>query len=101
MSLRKSSSRRNGSKSDVLPKPNARRKWTPAPSRVGLALISRLIGLRDMLVFGITEECAGQTTLQTDRISRKNAQRAQKKLSFVHFAPSCSHPFRVPSCGLI
>src|SRR6266571_6385376 len=50
MSLRKSSSRRNGSKSDVLPKPNARRRCTPAPSRVGLALISRLMGRIDMLV---------------------------------------------------
>src|SRR5438876_10654933 len=52
MSLRKSSSSRNWSKSDVLPKPNARRRWTPAPSRVGLALISRLMGRSDMLVSG-------------------------------------------------
>src|SRR5262245_48106451 len=33
MSLRKSSRRRNGSKSAVVPKPNARRRCTPAPSR--------------------------------------------------------------------
>src|ERR1700721_182101 len=48
MSLRKSSSSKNGSNSDVVPKPNARRKCTPAPSTVGLDLISRLIGRRDM-----------------------------------------------------
>src|SRR5712692_4856308 len=49
MSLRKSSRRRKGSKSEVLPKPNARRRCTPAPSRVGLALMSRLTGRMDML----------------------------------------------------
>src|SRR5438874_5982213 len=49
MSLRKSSRRRKGSKSDVLPKPKARRRCTPAPSRVGLALMSRLTGRMDML----------------------------------------------------
>src|SRR6266404_3923803 len=48
MSFRKSSSNRNGSKSDVLPKPKARRRCTPAPSSVGLDLISRLIGRRDI-----------------------------------------------------
>src|SRR5437016_1006709 len=52
MSLRKSSRRRNGSKSEVLSKPKARRRCTPAPSRVGLALISRLIGRIDILVSG-------------------------------------------------
>src|SRR6266403_3241540 len=50
ISLRKSSRRRNGSKSDVLPKPKARRKCTPAPSRVGLDLINRLMGRSDILV---------------------------------------------------
>src|SRR5205814_800153 len=49
MSLRKSSSSRNGSNSEVLPKPNARRKCTPAPSRVGLASIIRLIGRIDII----------------------------------------------------
>src|SRR6266581_1306889 len=49
MSLRKSSSRRNGSNSFVFPKPNARRRCTPAPSRVGLDLISRLTGRIDIL----------------------------------------------------
>src|SRR5487761_177553 len=49
MSLRKSSRRRNGSKSEVLPKPNARRRCTPAPSSAGLALTSRLTGRRDIL----------------------------------------------------
>src|SRR5580704_7511214 len=48
MSLRKSSSSRNGSKSEVLPSPNARRKCTPAPSRVGLDLISFLTGRIDI-----------------------------------------------------
>src|SRR5439155_27055380 len=36
------------SKSDVLPKPNARRRCTPAPSSAGLALTSRLMGRMDM-----------------------------------------------------
>src|ERR1039458_10059352 len=49
MSLRKSSSRRNGSKSDVLPNPKARRKWTPAPSKVGLDEAIRLMGRKDIL----------------------------------------------------
>src|SRR6516225_6222878 len=48
MSLRKSSSRRKGSKSEVLPKPKARRRCTPAPSRVGLDLIRRFTGRSDM-----------------------------------------------------
>src|SRR5216117_3327698 len=51
MSLRKSSSNRNGSKSEVLPKPNARRKCTPAPSVVGFDLINRLIGRMDISIF--------------------------------------------------
>src|SRR5262245_52825351 len=50
MSLRKSSRRRKGSKSDVLPKPNARRSRTPAPSSAGLDLLSRLTGRID--IFG-------------------------------------------------
>src|SRR5499426_3625273 len=50
MSLRKSSRRRKGSKSDVLPNPNARRNRTPAPSSAGLDLLSRLIGRID--IFG-------------------------------------------------
>src|ERR1039457_411412 len=49
MSLRKSSNSRNGSKSDVLPKPKARRRCTPAPSRVGLDLITRFMCRRDIL----------------------------------------------------
>ena len=56
MSLRKSSSSRNGSKSDVLPKPNARRRCTPAPSRVGLALMSRLTGRMDIVFSNGTKE---------------------------------------------
>src|SRR5579871_6805915 len=51
MSLRKSSSKRNGSKSEVLPKPKARRKCTPAPSKVGLASLSRRMGRIDMFAF--------------------------------------------------
>src|SRR6202050_5488827 len=47
-SLRKSSSSRKGSKSDVLPKPNARRRCTPAPSRVGLAFTRRFTGRMDI-----------------------------------------------------
>src|SRR5262249_25514298 len=50
MSLRKSSKRRKGSNSEVLPKPNARRRRTPAPSMVGLAWLSRLIGRSDILI---------------------------------------------------
>src|SRR6266849_9287228 len=48
MSLRKSSRRRNGSKSDVAPKPNARRRRTPAPSTVGLAFTRRFTRLVDI-----------------------------------------------------
>src|SRR6266567_2106217 len=51
MSLRKSSRRRNGSKSEVAPKPNARRRCTPAPSRVGLALMRRFTGRIDILAY--------------------------------------------------
>src|SRR4051812_5559892 len=51
MSFRKSSKRRNGSNSEVLPKPKARRKCTPAPSMAGFALIMRLIGRKDILFF--------------------------------------------------
>src|SRR5215510_8174371 len=50
MSLRKSSRRRNGSKSDGLPKPKARRSRTPAPSSASLDLLSRLTGRID--IFG-------------------------------------------------
>src|ERR1700746_2893293 len=39
LSLRKSSSKRNGSNSFVLPKPKARCNLTPAPSMVGLGSI--------------------------------------------------------------
>src|SRR5678809_115035 len=49
MSLRKSSRRRNGSKSDVFPNPKARFSRTPAPSSVGLDLLRRLIGRIDIL----------------------------------------------------
>src|SRR4051794_27878546 len=48
MSLRKSSSRRKGSNSDGSPKPNARRRCTPAPSSVSLERTSRLTGRMDM-----------------------------------------------------
>src|SRR5580704_8455467 len=41
---------RDGSKSDVLPNPKARRRCTPAPSSVGLNLMSRLTGRMDILV---------------------------------------------------
>lgn len=47
LSLRKSSSSKNGSKYDVFPKPKARRKWTPAPLSVGLDLASRFTGRMD------------------------------------------------------
>src|ERR1035441_4679382 len=49
-SFRKSSRSRNGSNSDVLPNPKARRKRTPAPFRVGFASISRRTGLSDIMV---------------------------------------------------
>src|SRR6185369_4867487 len=39
---------KNGSKSDVFPNPNARRKCTPAPSIVGFDLITLLIGRIDI-----------------------------------------------------
>src|SRR4249920_3005469 len=43
LSLRKSSSSRKGSNSEVLPNPKARRRCTPAPSMVGFDFASRLI----------------------------------------------------------
>src|ERR1700691_5336664 len=39
---------RNGSKSDVSPKPKARRSLTPAPSMVGTDWLTRLTGRMDM-----------------------------------------------------
>src|SRR5438309_11809078 len=66
MSLRKSSRRRNGSKSDVLPKPNARRRCTPAPSRVGLARASRLTGRMDMFASNLGGH--GRVLQQQERI---------------------------------
>src|SRR5580698_10462093 len=61
MSLRKSSRRRKGSKSVVLPKPKARRRWTPAPSMVGLDLMTLWTGRMDMVCsFRLDEEeCSG------------------------------------------
>src|SRR5262249_5457157 len=50
LSLRKSSSSRNGSNSLVSPKPNARRRCTPAPSSVGLDWMIFLTGRMDMVV---------------------------------------------------
>src|SRR5215469_2010361 len=63
MSLRKSSSRRNGSKSVVLPKPNARRRCTPAPSMVGLERISFLTGRRDIVAFSFKVSRLGDDLL--------------------------------------
>src|SRR5215467_6212996 len=48
LSLRKSSSSRNGSNSVVSPKPKARRSLTPAPSRVGRDSMMRLTARMDM-----------------------------------------------------
>src|SRR5262249_56589792 len=47
-SLRKSSRSRNGSNSEVVPKPKARRSLTPAPSTVGCDCTMRLTGRMDM-----------------------------------------------------
>src|SRR5918992_157794 len=49
LSLRKSSSSRNGSKSLVAPNPNARRSATPAPSMVGTDCRTSLTGRMDMI----------------------------------------------------
>src|SRR4051812_5313958 len=48
LSLRKSSNSRNGSNSLVSPKPKARRRCTPAPSRVGLDSMIFFTGRMDM-----------------------------------------------------
>src|SRR5882724_8948844 len=61
MSLRKSSSSRNGSKYEVLPKPKARRRCTPAPSSVGLDLISRLMGRMDIVSISDERRSEGGT----------------------------------------
>src|SRR5215472_6552319 len=76
MSLRKSSSRRKGSKSVVLPKPKARRRCTPAPSRVGLALTRRLMGRMDIAFSCVQFNCdcegkvTAERTLSTSRRKR-------------------------------
>src|SRR5580704_8382127 len=75
MSLRKSSSSRNGSKSEVLPKPNARRRCTPAPSSVGLDFTRRLTGRRDIcdLQYPQFNACEGTVSLAqagTDKIKK-------------------------------
>src|ERR1700760_2191526 len=48
LSFLKSSSSKNGSNSLVSPKPNARRRCTPAPSSVGLDWMIFLTGRMDM-----------------------------------------------------
>src|ERR1041385_3223733 len=50
LSLRKSSSSRNGSNSLVSPKPKARRRCTPAPSSVGLDWMIFLTGRMDIVL---------------------------------------------------
>src|ERR1700685_760325 len=61
MSLRKSSRSKNGSKSLVLSKPNARRRCTPAPSIVGLDLIIRFTGRIDILASRAEEIARSQS----------------------------------------
>src|SRR5579862_1279859 len=56
-SLRKSSSRRKGSKSAVLPKPKARRRCIPAPSIAGLALTRHFTARIDMLSLRRVHRC--------------------------------------------
>src|SRR5579871_3257256 len=84
MSLRKSSSRRNGSKSEVLPKPNARRKCTPAPSRVGLASLSRRMGRIDIFAFQLesTVSLFIESSNRTELVSRHAAE--QRNQTFGH-----------------
>src|SRR5208283_130348 len=68
---------RNGSNSDVLPKPNALRRCTPAPSRVGFALTSRFTGRMDMgASLTCTEEPATDTLPRSQSLSLGEAHRA-------------------------
>src|ERR1022692_2116523 len=74
MSLRKSSRSRNGSKSEVLPKPKARRRCTPAPSSVGLDLLRCLTGRIDMrlLLLAMRSETRLQLCSKTFRFPNEN-----------------------------
>src|SRR5947208_12011887 len=83
MSLRKSSSSRNGSKSEVLPKPNARRRCTPAPSSVGFAFTSRLIGLIDILILDFQGSCLSLKVWNLRRNLMRPKQRSTWKATVV------------------
>src|SRR5207244_576957 len=61
-------------KSDVLPKPNARRKCTPAPSRVGLDRTRRLTGRMDIV--GLRDE----RFVCKDIVFRKDVARPGERL---------------------
>src|SRR5258708_34804852 len=78
MSLRKSSRRRKGSKSVVLPKPNARRRWTPAPSVVGFDLMTLWTGRMDML----GSFCWPRPARQRGAVSRTRGQCSRRKPTF-------------------
>src|SRR5262249_14780148 len=92
ISLRKSSSNRKGSKSEVLPNPKARRNRTPAPSRVGLDLLSRLTGLKlivhsfvcgpdalsdKLLIFAPLRLCGRRSWSGELRVNRENPRPPQ------------------------
>src|ERR1700693_5687523 len=81
MSLRKSSSRRKGSKSDVLPKPNARRRCTPAPSSVGLDLIIRFTGPMEILYPPVPEYNRFDLSFQPPSESRGPERRGSSLLA--------------------
>src|SRR4030081_211128 len=80
MSFRKSSSSRNGSKSDVFPKPKARRRCTPAPSRVGLDLTSRLTGRMDILASSTESTFLHTVTANAQAVPLSLAERGLQPL---------------------
>src|SRR5882724_5830400 len=99
MSFRKSSSSKNGSKSDVFPKPKARRKCTPAPSRVGLDFASRFTGRMDMWppAKGKGERVKAKGERAGVKAKGKWIRRKRKALPSVFLYPFPFTPFPLPA----
>src|SRR5215470_3150080 len=86
MSLRKSSRSRNGSNSDVLPNPNARRSRTPAPSSAGLDLLSRLTGRIDIFRSPTQKGVPPHETMIISKLPRpdERAGAGAKRLNYIY-----------------
>src|SRR6185503_17320518 len=78
LSLRKSSSSRNGSNSLVSPKPKARRRCTPAPSMVGLDSMIFFTGRMDMTLSPfVRTECWFKLRRRSHRSGEPRHQRGE------------------------